>query len=329
MNELISIIIPVYNVQDYIRRCLDSILAQTYDNLEILLIDDGSTDKSGTIADEYSCLDDRIKVFHKKNTGLSAARNYGIQRAKGEYIAFIDSDDYVSEYFIEILYNLIQKYGAQISVCSYVHGENCRFPSQKRNKVFCIGVEECLKTWHGKWRSLETVVWNKLYHKSIFEGAEEVFPKGKIHEDILTTHLLVANCKKIVFTTEKLYAYVIRKGSLVNGKVSVMGMNALSDAQERRMAFFYGRGYEQAYIRLLIGSQKYRIIEYCKALKLLKNLEQADKEWNRFCQRYEELMQSKECNVVEKGVFYLFHNMPKQIAWGYSVCRIIKCRFSV
>lgn len=328
MNELISIVIPVYNVQSYMRRCLDSVLAQTYDNLEILLIDDGSTDESGYIADEYACCDERIKVFHQKNAGLSAARNYGIQKAGGEYIAFIDSDDYVSEFFIGRLYSLLKKYDAQISVCGYVHGKNCSIPFEKKNEVFCMSADECLERWHGKSKNMETVVWNKLYHKSVFKETKEIFPEGKIHEDILTVHLLVAKCNKIVFTTEKLYAYMVRDGSLINGKTSLKGMNDLLDAQEKRMFFFRDKGYKQAYNRLLIGSQKYRIIEYCKALKLLKNQKQADKEWDRFCQRYGDVMHSKECTVMEKGVFCLFRHIPKQIAWGCGVCWTIKNHFS-
>ncbi len=118
-DKLISIIIPVYNVERYLRECIDSIIAQTYKNLEIILVDDGSSDKSGEICDEYSKKDSRIKVIHKKNGGLSDARNVALDIAKGDYIGFIDSDDYIEKDMFQILYNLAEEYNAEISSISF------------------------------------------------------------------------------------------------------------------------------------------------------------------------------------------------------------------
>ena len=119
MDELISVIVPVYNVEKYISRCIESIMKQTYKNIEIILIDDGSTDNSGKICDEYSLKDDRINVIHKKNGGLSDARNTGLDIAKGKYISLIDSDDFVSKFFIETLYNTCKNENCEIAICEY------------------------------------------------------------------------------------------------------------------------------------------------------------------------------------------------------------------
>lgn len=125
--DKISIIVPVYNVEQYITRCIESITSQTYRNIEILLIDDGSTDNSGNICDEYQKKDSRVMTFHKTNGGLSDARNYGIKHASGQYLCFVDSDDYISKHMVEILYNNLIKYSADISACGFltVHDGIC------------------------------------------------------------------------------------------------------------------------------------------------------------------------------------------------------------
>ena len=136
-NDLISVIVPVYNVELYLQQCIDSILNQTYSNLEIILIDDGSTDNSSIICDINLEKDHRIKVIHKQNGGLSNARNVGVKNAQGKFVAFIDSDDYISEDYIEVLYRLICKYNADISVCRfrYVFG-NVEDQVDGKNKEF-------------------------------------------------------------------------------------------------------------------------------------------------------------------------------------------------
>ena len=124
MKDLISVIIPVYNVEKYLKKCLDSVINQTYKNLEIILVDDGSSDKSGLICDEYTKLDKRIKVVHKKNEGLSSARNTGLDIAKGKYISFIDSDDFVSIYMYEIMYKEIIKNNRDIVIARHIYFKN-------------------------------------------------------------------------------------------------------------------------------------------------------------------------------------------------------------
>lgn len=320
VKELISIIIPIYNVKDCLKVCLDSVIHQTYANLEIILIDDGSTDGSGKIADEYAARDVRISVVHQKNQGLSASRNKGIRKAKGDYLSFIDADDFVSERFIEELYYLIKKYDAQISACSYVHGKNCKLTTYTKNKKeICLTADECLAQWHSKLKNMETVVWNKLYHKEIFLDDAIRFPVGKIHEDIEITHLLVEKSSKIVFSTEVLYAYQIRKNSLVNSKVSLKKMIDLREAQEKRLYFFKEKGYQEAYERLLICSQEYRILGYCKAICELESREEAKKERNIFMKKYDKTIESHQCNVLMQCLFRLFYYLPGIITLSYKV----------
>ena len=133
-KPLISVIVPVYNVKQYLRRCVDSILKQTYENIEIVLIDDGSTDESGAICDRYAQKDVRVKVIHKENGGLSDARNKGMQEARGEYFAFVDSDDYIAKDYIAYLFELIVENKAQISLCGYLKFIE-KLPQKERKAV--------------------------------------------------------------------------------------------------------------------------------------------------------------------------------------------------
>jgi len=214
---LISVIVPVYGVENYISKCLDSILNQTYKNLEILLIDDGSKDRSGEICEEYRQKDNRIAVYHKQNGGLSDARNYGIDRAKGEYLTFIDSDDYIDEDYIEFLYDLIKEGNTRMSLCSlhvvYTsngrvwdkgNGEKIKITGKQGIEMMCYDEE------------VDTAAYAKLYHKSLFENAR--FPKGKIFEDIGTSYLLFDQCAQLMCEFKSKYYYIIRPGSIVTSE---------------------------------------------------------------------------------------------------------------
>ena len=171
-EPLISIIIPVYNVENYLGRCFQSVQKQTYKNLEIILIDDGSTDASGKLCDQYKLHDQRVKVIHQKNGGLSNARNSGLKIAKGEYITFIDADDFIHESYIERLYSLAEMNGSEIVCCNYTRGDADDFSGVKAEKQIeerTYTADEMLRNWHGKYKHLETVIWNKLYKKELFE----------------------------------------------------------------------------------------------------------------------------------------------------------------
>lgn len=250
--DLISVIVPVYNVSAYLRECIDSILAQTYQRLEIILVDDGSTDGSGRVCDEYAVKDSRIRVIHQTNQGLSAARNQGYAVSSGKYIAFVDADDTVSSTYIESLYGLTEEHNAQIAVCAYTRKSDELGTGAAA--VCTLSSQKMLREWHGKRKSIETVAWNKLYSRRIFEelGNCKIFPEGKNHEDIYTSHLFADIAETIAITTQKLY-YYRRRDNSISRTCSKEAAQADLTAQRARLSFFKEKRYYRAYMRLLAG----------------------------------------------------------------------------
>lgn len=274
---LISVIVPVYQVEEYLDECVQSLLAQTYDHLEILLIDDGSRDGCPRMCDGYAGRDPRVRAVHQENRGLSGARNTGLRLAKGEYIAFVDADDLVSPFYIECLYGLIRTYGARMAACGYGRsraeldaaegacGAAVRPPSggalpercgkDGREDSICLTSDRMLREWHGKRKRLETVVWNKLYHRSLLTGREGggVFPERRIHEDVYVSHLLAAKAERIAVTPRKLYLYRRRGESLTSGRLTRERAVCNLKAQAERLKYFAEKGYRPAARRLAAG----------------------------------------------------------------------------
>lgn len=213
-NDLISIIIPVYKVEEYLEKCIESVLKQTYTNLQIILVDDGSPDNCGKICDEYAKKDSRIEVIHKVNGGLSDARNVGIAKAKGKYIGFVDSDDYIKEDMYEILINLIKEYDADVSICNlYDVIDGKEYIRNNENGIQEYSRLEILKEVLLD-ENIQSYAWNKLYKKELFD--EIKYPIGKKYEDIGTTFYVFEKCNKIVVTSKPEYYYLKRSDSLVN-----------------------------------------------------------------------------------------------------------------
>ena len=213
-TPLISIIVPIYNVELYLRRCLDSVLNQTYTNLEIILVDDGSPDGCPQICDEYAAKDKRIIVIHKGNGGLSTARNAGLDICKGEYISFIDSDDWVSEKYIETLFNISTKENADIAIGEYISTSGNILKEQNSIFIKTFSSKEALFRLFSKNNTTYTISCAKLYKRELFSSLR--FPIGKYHEDEFTTYILFYNSKKIAYTSEILYYYYQRAGSIVS-----------------------------------------------------------------------------------------------------------------
>lgn len=227
---MISVIVPVYNVEKYLRKCVASIVSQTYSDLEIILVDDGSKDSSPQICDELERTDNRIKVIHKENGGLSDARNAGIDIAAGEYLAFIDSDDYIHPQMMEILYKNLKDADADLSVCDF-HWieENEQVEDCVDNSTALFSGEDILDQI--KLQNVITVVaWNKLYKRKLFDNLR--YEKGRYHEDEFMIHHILLRCKKTVYTTCKLYYYIRRSGSItgtVNAKRIIDTLESLED----------------------------------------------------------------------------------------------------
>lgn len=214
-SPLITVIVPCYKVEKYLTCCIDSIINQTYQNLEILLVDDGSPDRCGVICDEYAIRDKRIKVIHKENGGLSDARNVAIDIAKGEFLTFIDSDDYVSSKHVEVLYRLIEKYHCQLSVSQWQEfRENSegRVVDKKVLKEIVYDTPQKAVSAMYYQMDFDNAVWGKMYHKSLFENIR--FPKGIIYEDDYTVYRLMFSCKKVAYTNKITYYYLLRGDSI-------------------------------------------------------------------------------------------------------------------
>jgi len=229
-KKLITIIVPVYNVADYLERCIYSIINQTYKNLEIILVDDGSTDDSGLMCDDFASKDKRIKVIHKENGGLSDARNVAIDIATGDYITFVDSDDYIELDMVEFLYESIINNDADISTCLYQNfydGEDVLEYSD--NTEFVCSCDEALEKLLYQ-NDCTTSAWGKLYKTYLFDGIR--YPKGKICEDLDTTYLLFAKTSKVVINTVKKYYYLQRSSSIINSKFNPKRMDALEFAKK-------------------------------------------------------------------------------------------------
>lgn len=233
MGNLVSIVIPVYNVEKYLIDCVESIRMQTYEELEILLIDDGSTDNSGKICDEYKEKDKRIKVVHKINGGLSDARNVGIEKATGEYIYFLDSDDMVPSSTIEKLLNACVKENSDISISGFEKFLDGCMP-QFQESVATQKIQILDKTEAVRKMLLRDEIgheaWGKLYKKSLWEM--ERFPKGKLYEDYATTYKIVCKCDSIAILRENLYWYRIRSGSIMKSKLTSKNMQLLDISEE-------------------------------------------------------------------------------------------------
>lgn len=217
-KDLISVVVPVYKVENYVQKCINSILNQSYTNLELILVDDGSPDKSGIICDENAKLDERIKVIHKENGGLSDARNIGIEAAVGKYITFVDSDDFISPFMIEKLYTNLIEYTADISCCDMGIIKNC----DDNINLSCDNVDllefnkiEAIKETLYQ-RKIDNSACAKLYKKELFENIR--YPKSMYFEDLATTYKIFLSAQKIVAVNQPLYYYYQRETSILHQK---------------------------------------------------------------------------------------------------------------
>src|SRR5699024_2762769 len=254
----ISIIIPVYNVEDYLERCLKSITSQTYKNLEIILINDGSTDRSGELCDIYKKKDSRIEVIHKENSGQSAARNMGLDIASGDYIAFVDSDDWIEEGIYEHCINLFGSYD-----CDVIDFE-CQFKNSYSEKTILNNNEqievnegkEILRAYlkKGQTRKAPFTVWRKIYKSNLFNSIR--FPEGKINEDIVTNYKLLFKCNKIIYTKKIGYFYFQDNVSTTRDELKKRDFDLLDASEE---------------LVRLTENENYKDIKYLANVKLARS----------------------------------------------------------
>ena len=300
MNEpLVSVIVPVYNVEKYLSRCIDSILNQSYKNIELILVDDGSKDNSGNICDEYAGMDNRISVIHKENGGQSAARNIALDCASGEYITFVDSDDYIYIDFIKIMYETILKNNCDIVQCDYIRGNENIFPSIAMDgKCKVIDVNTALSSFVYK-----VIPWAKLYKKSII--GEIRFPEGKINEDDATYYKFAYNCKRICILENKMYYYYMSPNSTMRSepKLDFIGVyeERINFFEEKKEEFLLQKSYER--FALILASKYAYYIKNGVSQRLCNVLT------DKFAEIYDR--SKKMAPFKYRVLLYSFYRMPK------------------
>ena len=238
MNPLISIIVPVYNVEDYLTECVHSILSQTYQNIEVILVDDGSPDRCPELCDKLAQKYDKISVVHQKNAGLSAARNAGIRVARGELIGFVDSDDTIHTNMYEKLADMLVKENADLAICDFqlIDPQGNFIEDYSPIKSEMLSAEEAYTRIlgdEGYWHYVTAV--NKLYKKSIFD--ELSFEEGKLHEDEYAIHHVLSKCNRIVTIPDKLYYYLKRDNSITTSTVTGKNLDVVCALHDRYLFF--------------------------------------------------------------------------------------------
>lgn len=291
MHPTVSIIVPIYKVEKYLRKCIDSILSQSFCDFELILVDDGSPDNCPKLCDEYALKDERIRVIHKENGGLSDARNAGIKIAQGKYIGFVDSDDYIAPDMYKTLYELAEKHTADIAVCDAVlvsEDQEAAFTDSESIQVF--NKEQALVANIYE-RKINVNAWNKLYRRELF--AKIRYPKGMLYEDLATTYKLIDLSQKVVYTKAKKYAYLQRSGSIMNQTSYKMKADKVVIANEIT-SYFKGRGNEEILFAGVINyllNDVYKMasngnltecIDYLKELKNFTKKEKATLKENRY-----------------------------------------------
>lgn len=258
---MISVIIPIYNIENYLRKCLDSLANQTFSDVEFIVIDDGSTDNSGRIADSYT--DPRFRVFHTRNNGISAARNYGIEKSRGEWIMLVDGDDWVEPDFCEMPYKAAMEYNADLVIfgffrdCMHLH-HGRQFGWMRK----MVDLPNKIKREKPMPRSVEVVdtvaavkrngiyPWNKLYKRELFNSIR--YPEGRVYEDVAVTHRLILASKRTVMLSDKLYHYVNRKDGISHNLSVQSKRDGFVSAIERGEDLKPYGCYEDHYSRLIL-----------------------------------------------------------------------------
>ena len=312
-NILISIVVPVYNVEKYLESCIKSLKDQTYKNLEILLIDDGSTDRSGKICDMAAENDTRIRVIHKENSGVSDTRNMGLDQVHGQYVSFLDSDDIYAPYAVDCLLKAILSCDADISTGEYQDfEEDIAFEPTVGNKPCVISGREGVRRMIGKEHIRYAVVHNKLFKTELIRNFR--FLSGKIHEDEEFMYRIMYSAEKIVTIAQTIYGYRMRPGSITTAKYNRNRLDILAIAR-KRVEFFRQQSdwelcenFSWVYAMLLLQ-------HYPKVRKDLKDPELAGKLKKEFRDAVPELLHASSLSRKRKIMTAVFYVFPGQYAF--------------
>lgn len=249
-DNLVSVVVPIYNVEKYLSYCIETLINQTYSNLEIILVNDGSTDSSGMICEEYKNKDNRVFVIHKENGGLSDARNVGLKYSKGKYILFIDSDDYVKLNMVEKLFDSCKKNQSDIGICYFekVFDDSIQtnnVESATGDEYIISGRDIISKIYHGDGSQIAFTAWNKMYKRELFTANNIIYPVNRYHEDTFITYQLLFNAKKVSVVTEVLYYYRIRPTSIMTSLLTLKRVIDSIDAYVSSIEFFFQNNDEE------------------------------------------------------------------------------------
>ncbi|MBR3352187.1 MAG: glycosyltransferase family 2 protein [Lachnospiraceae bacterium] len=308
MNGLVSIIVPVYKTEKYLRKCIDSILKQDYQNIEIIIIDDGSPDNSGRICDEYEKKDNRIKVIHQKNTGLSGTRNLGIDVSKGDYMMFIDSDDYIDESMVSYLMERLTETDADIAMCDYYDViDEKLFKNNYPVNEFIVNDNSKYDYLFNQYAVVTVIACNKLYRRYVFDNVR--YPVGKTHEDEYVIAEILNNAKNVCYSLKPLYYYVRERTESIMNSFSV-----------KKFDFEFAYNHRKEFFETLGLFQYADLTEYTSVLLMIKRIKE-----------YINLNSEPDRNIVRSKLNYVdteinkllkskYLNLKRRIKlWVYSI----------
>ena len=317
-NEIISVIVPIYNVEKYLSKCIDSIINQTYKYLEIILVNDGSTDDCKNICDDYKKKDSRIIVFHQENKGLSSAKNKGLELATGDLIGFVDGDDYIEPTMYEKLLNNMHKYNSDMSICDF---NNIINNIKKSNKInsnileFQTSGKEKYNNMYNSYSIIAFVSWNKFYKKELFYNVR--YPNGKYYEDVNSICNILNEAKSISYIIEPLYNYVYRKDSIVN-RFSLKHFDKIL-ASDKIINFLREKKYYDL-VKLEKNKKANNIILNLSKMNIyhINNKEIYDKYYNELVITSKELKWKDSNKYVKRfKVFKRYYILSRSIALGF------------
>lgn len=307
MKKLISIIVPIYNVEFCLKRCLDSIIAQTYTQWECILVNDGSTDNSLEIAQKYAEKDERFQLFSQENQGLSMARNNGMEKTKGDYLTFLDSDDAIHEECLKQLHQRIIEDNTEVAVCRYIYFDSDIPVPELTDSHEIISGEEAVKRVLVDRQRFMITAWGKLYKRELFN--EIRYPARKLHEDEFVTYKIFAQCKKISVIQNQFYFYYQREGSIMSQyklkRLDILdALRESTDYIHKEIPSLYPDVYVNYLFNLAIAY--YRVSTLKNEKEALQDIRQIfEKEWPNYASTYR-----KNCRGIKKVAIDIFKTAP-------------------
>jgi len=317
----ISVIVPVYKVEPYLHRCVDSILAQTFTDFELILVDDGSPDNCGAICDEYAVKDARVHVIHQENGGLSAARNAGINWAfansDSQWLTFVDSDDWIHPRMLEQLYRAVQEHGVKVSVCGYceTEGDDPWEEGELSSKLWPV------EQYYVEHNVNATIAVCKLYHKSCFEQMR--YPVGRIHEDEFVTYRVLFEYEQIAVIDSPMYAYFVNPQGITKSGWTPKRLDGLL-AYQQQLYYFKRNGYVKAYCAQAV---KY-IRKLCLSIKAISNSKAFTNRRRILVSLKKDLMlgliRYRNDSIFDQNNLWIYEETFPELMNAYWICRAVK-----